>query len=234
MKAAAQSGGRYFTASGYQGYHIVLKTNDTFDLYTVRSLQMPTSQCSSNDNGQANWGTWSINNERLVANYAFPANGVVFLEDSVWVDGQISSARITVAAGQFPDNPTTRKSITVNNNLTYANYGGADVISLVAQGDINVGYDSADNLRIDGALVAQNGRVGRYYYDSHCGNSYKRNSITLYGMIATNIRYGFAYTDNTGYTNRNLIYDNNLLYAPPPSFPLTSDQYQTISWQEVL
>jgi hypothetical protein len=52
-------------------------------------------------------------------------------------------------------------------------------------------------------------------------------------MIATNTRYGFAYTDNTGYTTRNINYDGNLLYAPPPSFPLTSNQYSTISWEEV-
>ena len=52
-------------------------------------------------------------------------------------------------------------------------------------------------------------------------------------MIVTDQRYGFAYTDGTGYQTRNIIYDANLLYSPPPSFPLTSDQYQTISWEEV-
>jgi hypothetical protein len=52
-------------------------------------------------------------------------------------------------------------------------------------------------------------------------------------MIASYQRYGFAWTDGTGYVNRDITYDANLLYAPPPSFPLTSDQYQIISWQEV-
>lgn len=233
MKTAAQNNGRYFAASGYQGYHIVLKTNDSFDLYTVRSLQSASGNCATYNNGQANWGKWSINNEHFEANYSFPSNGIVFLEDNVWIDGQISTARLTVVVGKFPDNVTTRKSITINSNLKYTNYDGTDVIALVAQGDVNVGYDSANDLRIDAALVAQNGRVGRYYYSSYCGASNVRNSITLNGMIATNMRYGFAYTNNTGYALRNIIYDNNLLYSPPPSFPLTSDQYQTISWQEV-
>jgi hypothetical protein len=102
---------------------------------------------------------------------------------------------------------------------------------------VTTGLFSDDNLRVDGALVAQNGRVGRFYYESDCKsggtNYYDRNSITLYGMIATNDRYGFAYTDGTGYDTRNIIYDSNLLYGPPPSFPLTSSQYQTISWEEV-
>ena len=52
-------------------------------------------------------------------------------------------------------------------------------------------------------------------------------------MIGTNLRYGFAYTDGTGYVTRNITYDGNLLYGPPPSFPLTSDQYTTISWREL-
>ncbi len=53
-------------------------------------------------------------------------------------------------------------------------------------------------------------------------------------MIVTNQRYGFAYTGetDTGYQIRQLNYDGNLLYGPPPSFPLTSDQYTIISWEE--
>jgi hypothetical protein len=52
-------------------------------------------------------------------------------------------------------------------------------------------------------------------------------------MIGTNVRYGFAYTDGNGYQTRTINYDANLLYGPPPSFPLTGDQYEVISWREV-
>ena len=124
-------------------------------------------------------------------------------------------------------------NITINSDLLYTNYDGQDVLALIAQNNINVGFSSSNIIRIDGALIAQNGRVGRYYYDNSCGTGYVRDSITLYGMIATNQRYGFAYTDGTGYQNRNLTYDGSLLYAPPPSFPLTSSSYSTISWQEI-
>ena len=124
-------------------------------------------------------------------------------------------------------------NIMVNNDLLYSSYNGSDVMSLISQGNITAGLNSDNDLRIDAALVAQNGKIGRFYYSSSCGSNYVRNSITLYGMLASNIRYGFAYTDGTGYDVRNIIYDANLLYGPPPSFPLTSDQYQTISWQEV-
>jgi hypothetical protein len=244
MKSNAQASGIYIPASGSQGYHIVLKSNDTFDLYKVTALQPAPNNCT-NTNSQDDWGTWSVKTQvhptsganNTPQNYAFPTNGIIFVEDHVWVDGVINGARITIAAGKFPDNVSTRKDIMINNDLTYTNYDGTDVLSLVAQRNVTTGLFSDDNLRVDGALVAQNGRVGRFYYESDCKsggtNYYDRNSITLYGMIATNDRYGFAYTDGTGYDTRNIIYDSNLLYGPPPSFPLTSSQYQTISWEEV-
>ncbi len=244
MKANAQANGVYIPASGSQGYHIVLKTNDTFDLYKVTALQSAPTNCT-NTNGQNNWGTWSVktqvhpvsNANNTPQNFAFPANGIIFVEDHVWVDGTINSARLSIAAGKFPDNVSTRKDIMINNDLIYTNYNGTDVLSLVAQRNVSTGLFSDNTLRIDAALVAQNGRVGRYYYESDCRtggiNYYTRDTITLFGMIATNERYGFAYTDGTGYDIRNIIYDSNLLYGPPPSFPLTSSQYQTISWQEV-
>lgn len=221
--------GRYISNSGSQGYHLILKTNDTFDLYKVTSVLSAPHNCSNSTTG---WGTWSINRETFVANYAFPVNGIIFVEDNVWVSGQINTARLTIASGRFPESTNTNTSITVNNDLKYTNYDGQDVLGLIAQNNFNVGLYSEDDLQIDAALVAKNGRAGRYYYTSGCGNEYKRSKLTLFGMIATKERYGFAYTDNTGYSLRNLTYDGNLLYGPPPSFPLTSDQYQIISWRE--
>ena len=140
---------------------------------------------------------------------------------------------ITIAAATFPDNVNTRKSITINNNLLYTNTNGSDVVALIAQNNINVGMVSQDDLEIDAALVAQNGRIGRFYYNGNCSVYSTRNTITLYGMIATAKRYGFAYTDGTGYANRVITYDTNLLYAPPPNFPLAADNYQIISWEEL-
>jgi hypothetical protein len=232
IKSAAVASGKYFAASGAQGYQIILKTDDTFDVYKVTSQTDPPHNCT-NTAGQTGWNTWSVNGRSFVGNYAIPANGLIFVEDNVWAEGAINSARVTIAAGRFPDNPATRPQLTINNDLTYTNYDGTDVAALISQGNINVGLVSDTNLRIDAALVSQNGRVGRYYYESDCSPYDIRNSLTLYGMIATSIRYGFAYTNGTGYQDRNIIYDANLLYGPPPSFPLTSDQYEILSWEEI-
>jgi hypothetical protein len=240
IRTTAQAGGFYATSSGAFGFDVVLATNDTYQIYKVTALTAAPSGCT-NVNGDTGWGTWSIQSETLFKSGTIPANGTFFLEDNVWVRGTINTARVTIASGKFPDNPSTRTSITVNSDLKYTNYDGQDVIALVAQNNFNVGLFSADTLRIDAALMAQNGRVGRFYYDpptngpgtNVCGVNVTQSSLTLYGMIASNLRYGFAYTDGTGYTTRNLIYDPNLLYAPPPNFPLASSQYVQISWEEV-
>ncbi|MEK7669286.1 MAG: hypothetical protein AAB350_01705 [Patescibacteria group bacterium] len=231
IKSSAQTNGRYFAASGSQGYRIVLNTDDTFTIRKVTS-QYNDNNCS-NPGNQTGWGIWSVQNTSAVGTYPIPANGLIFVEDNVWIEGAINSTRVTIAAGRFPDNPSTRPQLTINNDLTYTNYDGTDVVALISQGNVNVGLVSDTNLRIDAALVSQNGRVGRYYYESDCSPYNIRSSITLYGMIATNIRYGFAYTNGTGYQDRNIIYDANLLYGPPPSFPLTSDKYEILSWEEI-
>ena len=232
MKTDAQAGGLYFAASGALGYNLVLQTSDTFKLYRVDSLSAAPSGCS-NVAGQSDWGTWSVGSQTLLGTYDFPDNGLVFLEDNLWVEGEINTARLTIVSARFPETSSTNTSITVNKDIRYNNYDGQDVIALIAQKNINAGLVSNDTLTVDAALVAKNGRVGRFYYENDCYPYNHRSTITLFGMIASIQRYGFAYTDGTGYTTRNIVYDGNLLYNPPPSFPLTTDQYSVISWREL-
>jgi len=231
LKSKAQlSDGFYrdIAGSGFVGYHLVLKTNDTFDLYKINSW-------SSLGNCSGTSSSWSVGTETLQGNYSFPVNGIIFIQDHVVIDGQINSARLTIVAATLPvpTDTTKFKNILINNDLSYTHYDGTDSIGLIGQGGVMVGMESEDDLKIDGALIAQNDKVGRFYYiGSSC--SYKdRSVISLYGMIASHSRYGFAFTNGTGYETRNIKYDANMLYSPPPDFPLTSDQYQILSWQEV-
>lgn len=231
LKADAQTANGFYrdkAGSGYVGYHIVLKTNDTFDLYKISSWASLGS-CSGTSS------SWSIGNQTLQGNYPFPSNGTIFIEDHIVVDGQINGARLTITAADLPvpSNPSNYKNIIINNDLLYTSYDGTDSIGLIAQNGIMAGMKSEDDLKIDAALIAQNDKVGRFYYSGWFCSYKNRSVISLYGMIASYTRYGFAYTDGTGYNTRNITYDANLLYAPPPSFPLTSDQYQILSWQEI-
>ncbi len=230
LKSTAETTGFYRdSASGALGWHVVLKTNDTFDLYKINSW---VSASACDDGGTTT--SWSINTETLQGNYPFPSNGIMFFEDHLVINGQVNGARLTILAADLPipGSSANYKNIIINNDLSYTNYDGTDSIGLVAQGGVLVGMVSEDNLKIDGALVAQNNKVGRLYYEGNSCTYENRSTISLYGMIASYARYGFAFTDGTGYTTRNINYDVNLLYAPPPDFPQTSDQYQILSWQE--
>jgi hypothetical protein len=254
LQTLAQQGGKEWSPSKdshgnpASGYHIVFKVDPithltNYDMYTVTALVGAPSNCGDDSTSQnqnlwntgTNWGTWSISNQSLIGNYPIPGNGVIFVDDDVWVDGTMSNARITVASANITATSANNyTNITVNTNLKYTHTDGTDVIGLIAQGNINSGLVSDDIYEIDGALVAENGRVGRFYYAQSCGSSlYKRTALTLYGMIATAVRYGFAYSDGTGYATRNINYDGNLLYGPPPSFPQATTQYQVISCQQL-
>jgi hypothetical protein len=198
-----------------------------------------------------------------------PSNGLIFAEDDVWVDGTIDGARLTIVAAKLPL-ASGNANIYINKDLKYTHTDGTDAIGLIAQNNVLVGYFSEDDLRLDGALIAQNGRTGRPYYGAYfttstnaanfritpagsldpsspaetsCMNYRRRTQITARGSLGTYQRYGFAWTgydlfscpgglhNNSGYCTRNLIYDNNFYFAPPPYFP-TTGQYRVISWEE--
>ena len=226
MYSLATTSGLVLNSSGAQGYHIVLspnpgEANDKIDVYRVNSI---TGECSGR-------GTYGINSESFLYSSITPSNGIVYVKDHLWIEGTINEDRLTFLAFEDPVTGSV-SNIILNNNLSYTNYDGRDSIGLIAQNDISVGLYSDDNLVIDAALIAKEGRIGRNYYSSSCNSTYyKRNSITVTGSLATRGRYGFAYTDGTGYQTRNLIYDNNLTFIPPPHFPSTGE-YTFISWKE--
>ena len=95
-----------------------------------------------------------------------------------------------------------------------------------SEGDINAPPGSdAETLRIDAALLSQNGRVGRQHWADD-----KKDTIIIYGAIATNARMGFGYTDGTGFQHRVITFDAHLLDNPPPLFP-TGNTYNIDLWE---
>ena len=230
IKASAQASGTYFPSSTVLGYDLALATSGTYSVYKVTALTVTPGGC--NNKSATGWGTWSINTESLFATGTIPQNGNLFFEDNLWAKGQINNKRVTIASGRFPDNVATRSSITVNNSLTYTNFNGSDTLALIAQNNLNIGLVSDNSLIIDGALVAMNGAIQRYSY-SGCGANAVRAQLTTDGMLASNLQSGFYYSGSDGYQARSYNYDSNLLYGPPPSFPLSTNQYSIISWDEI-
>jgi hypothetical protein len=252
IKTQAQAGtvGKYFDNSG-GGRRIILKTNGTYDVCKVNTYDSDsyaitdyagvvsgansgngaacvTASCCTgsacpNISSNANKGKcFSLNNYNIVN------NGVIFVEDNIWVEGTINGKKITIVAANLTGSGSEANVYVGLNNLLYTNFDGSDIIGLIAQNNVSVVRDSLNMLTVDGALLAKDGRVGRDLYSS----AYNKSTITVNGSIATNLRYGFAYTDGTGYTNRILNFDNNLLYYPPPYFP-TGTEYSIDLWDEL-
>jgi hypothetical protein len=250
--------GCYFNDAG-GGRRIMLKSDGTFDMCAVSAYDNISNYPSGpsyaiqsysgiivgatkhpSDNGKACTTTAccsgsacpNINgttNGKCISlyNFSIPNKGIIFVEDNIWIEGTINNRKLTVVAANLLGGAKANIFIG-NNNLLYTYFDGKDILGLVAQQDVSVIRDSLSNLTIDAALMAQSGRVGREYYQS----AYNKNTITINGSMSTNLRYGFAYTDGTGYDNRILNFDNNLLYYPPPYFP-TGTEYAIDLWDEM-
>jgi hypothetical protein len=234
VKEVATDGGLYFTSSGVQGYHVVFR-NNIFDLYKVDSVQ------TFYGDGRWSYDRWhnrywdgdsydyDIGSETLEGTYSIPANGAIFFEDNVWVEGVVRG-RVTIASGKFPvQEPYYR--IFVSDNLVYAARATDNVLGLLAQGDVLVPHEVPDTMEIDAAIISQYGMIGRPKY-----NSDLKTSLSVFGSQISNASSGWKYVNGwghvvSGFVNTNHTYDANLKYYPPPEFP-TGNTYDILSWEE--
>ncbi|QQR52622.1 hypothetical protein IPG36_00650 [bacterium] len=215
LSTMAQSNGIYLNNSGGIGYYFVLKSNGTIDVYRVNSE-----------------GSSGINTT-FIQNRAAPANGILFSTQNVWISGTSWPGRITVVAARLPDNSSSRRSIKITNNLTYAAKDGSAAIGLIAQNDVFVPRYVPNTMEVNAALLSQYGSVG---YDTTNGGL--KTSFTLYGAVAQNLNdYGFKTTGCGSYCNgfptTNYNFDSHLIFAPPPQYPTTGN-YSVLNWREQL
>ena len=228
MQDLAQNhGGIDLGPSGAQGYSLVFNSDGTFTVYKVTALINLNTDDNNPDYDPA---TQSAGN--LVYDHrAIPANGIIFVEDNVWVEG-IVKGRATVAAANlnFGSTPPT---IYIPHSIVYGARDGSDVLGLIAQNNIYVTYGADDVLVVDGALIAQEGAV------IFPGGPVK-TSITTFGTVMTYNMWTWTWEDgqnpdgswhvSSGYAQTYNNYDSHLLYGPPPSFPVLNSTYQVISW----
>lgn len=214
MEDVAKSGesGSVFFDDSSQGRHIILKTNDTFD---VRGIKNFVEASNTINKYEGDWQTLPL-----------PDNGVIFVDGHVVLEGTIDTRRVTIVAANLES--SNLKNVYISKDVRYTNDDCSDMLGIIAQDDLDIPRDSENFLRIDGALLAYNGRVGRKHYN---GWGSVRDTIEINGAIVSKQRYGFAYVDDTGYQNRDFYYDNDLLYCPPPYFPLGTE-YEMDLWEE--
>jgi len=252
MKTAAQASSTYYAFSNALGYHLVFNSNNTYTIYKVTQKgslvcswfpegSQNVSGCPNSTSGTWEKSSYDIQNQTLVETKSVPANGVIYTEDNVWIEGSVQT-KVTVAAGRFPDTPSTNANIIINGDITYTNvHDGSRSLGAIAQHHVLIPWSGAkDQLKIEGAFIAQKGRFGRRYYcQSNCSaDTYRlRTKLTLYGMTGSNLVPITSWVNSSnqvmsGYQSVDLSYDPNFLYGPPPYFPTNGD-YQFISWEEL-
>ena len=228
IKSDASTGGIYLPPSNAQGYSLVFNGDGTVTVYKVTSTRS-TGQTGHDVNGAAHNEALDYNSRSLQFSQAIPANGLIYVEDRVWVEGTVNG-RALVAAAKLPYNASTAPSIIVPNNLVYSAKDGSSVLGLMAQMNVLASYYAPSNLEIDAAIIAQNGSVQFFDYPGNV-----KTSITVYGSLGSYGVWTWSWVNGSnvvtsGFQNTTTTYDSNLLYAPPPSFPLSPAGYQQISW----
>lgn len=242
---------QYKTNGSYsadQGYLIVLNSNNTYNLYKVTDQTDTASSYSS-----------ALSLSSVQNNISLPANGVIFVEDNVWVRSNPTfKGRLTIGAGRLAT--TNNAQITIADDIVYSAKDGSDALGLISESNVTIApyappQSGAFTFEVDAAVIAPTGSVlypSNYTSGSGtCTTGWNRNDQTLlfYGSVASRLSWTWTWsmgyncgdavpnTSGGGYISgilhNNTQYDYNLLYAPPPQFPTTST-YNVISWREVL
>jgi len=240
---------QYSTSGSFsvnQGYLLQLNTNNTYDLFKV-----------SAENDTAASYTAALTKTAVATGIAVPANGVIFVEDNVWIrTNPTYHGRVTIASGRLAT--TYKTNITIADNVLYSVKDGSDAIGLVAENNISIPpyappSSGAFTFEVNAATLAQRGAVTwQQYYEgtNTCtkGWTASNQNFVYYGSVATRLNWTWNFSGGAcGNMVRDAIsgsyysgimrtatnYDYNLLYAPPPSYPVTGS-YNILSWREVL
>ena len=207
--------GHYYADSGRRGYHIVLHDTN-YDVYIVRRYD--------------NSGLY-VTQEDFVDTYDYPVEGIVFVEDNLWIEGTINNDRLTFIAADPESNPSQQKRIIIPNPVKYTYYDGTDTIGLITQTDILVTQNAPNDMEINAAMIAKDGEIRINYYPGEI-----KGNMKIYGSMAhtTGLVWTYANGGGTilgGYSTTETIIDQFNVLNPPPHFP-TTGAYSILTWRE--
>ncbi len=222
-----------------QGWYIKLLPNKKYQIRRVTNeSESRTYQTGNKVGGYLDW----VNPPSPISagTYDYPEDGVIYVNDNVWVDGTNLHGHITIASsGQL--NPSSKRaatSIHVIGDLEYSAKDGTVSVGLIAQNNIEIpayapymkgGTISTMDMEIDAAVIAQQG--AEFCRAADLGGP-TRDLLTFYGSVSSYLRPYRYSTGGGGFTNGANTYDPFLLHQPPPHFPLVGT-YQILNWQEL-
>jgi hypothetical protein len=236
-----------------QGYMVEFNSDGTYSLYLVSG---------ENDRKATYLSALTLSAVSGASHIAIPPSGVIFVEDNVWVRTNTTfKGRVTIASGRLATNNST--TITIADNVLYSNKTtDNDAIGLIAEKDILVAPYAPPatgnfTFEVDAATLSQSGSVTyplNYDGTNDCsgftrGWTGTNQKLVFYGSVASRLAWTWNWANNgscgdmvqdsasglwySGIKNTTTNYDYNLLYAPPPSYPITGS-YNILSWREVL
>lgn len=241
LKSYAQNnGGQYFAPSGQSGYHAILKSDATVDVYRVTGT---TQVWGYSDQDGWQQERHIISAETFVGNYSVPSScSVLFFEDKLWLEGVVKG-KVTVVSANVTS-PSTDTDLILRGNITYALNDGSDGLTAIGENNVLIPLTSPTDMTLYGIFIAQKGHYGRNHYVTSGSNqvpssydSYvEQNTLTTVGTIVSNGRTGTQWNCGgsfcSGYENRIDSYDGRLSNSPPPFTPFTSSDYRFVDWRD--
>ena len=220
------------------GYLVSLNDNGTYTLERVTA-----------ENDTKTSYSLALTRTTVQANITIPANGVIFVEDNVWLrtSGSVGfPGRVTIVSARLAVTGDT--TMTIADDVLYKDkYNSTAVIGGIAENNVEIAPYVGAPAEVDGSYIAKSGGVGiRQKYKGTStyvpGYALSTQAFTFFGSLASNAQWTWSVTlcgteTNAscwaGYRYTNTIYDTKLRYSPPPSFPVTST-FDILSWREVM
>ncbi len=220
IKTDSQTNGLYLLPSGLNGYSLVLNGNQ-IEIYKVLTLQNNSPAIGKDTEGNTRNEKTDYDSIQLFDSVNIPSNGLVFVDDKVWVEGNLDG-QLTVAA------PT----IYIPDNLFYQDSDGSDSLGLLAEDDIVITNHAPDDLEINAGLIATKGAVQRFYYSNDI-----KDNLTINGSIISNKPWAWTWLNGSnqiqsGYQSVSINAENSqfLKLNPPPLFPKLSNTFVELNW----
>ncbi len=229
-----QGQGIYLPPSEEEGYYAILK-KEAVDIYKITDLD-PVYAYNHEDDWH--WEYSQIAGLEDPQTYSVPSNcGLIFVEDSLWIEGEVEG-KVTVVSADLEDSGK-ETDVWLTENITYTQKYGTDGLVLLGQHDVLIPLEVPERMEIHGIFIAQTGHFGRNHYDcsdypSDCIKDY----LEMYGTVVSNGRVGTKWTYTyggiaSGFEVRENIYDPDQSYDPPPFLPYTSEIFEFKEWEEL-